>query len=73
MTKLYTVTIERTAFQEIDIEEIEAETPDQAREFAEAEYRKYARRPCSVWDVREMDSDYTVGKVRLTEPAGDDD
>jgi len=47
----YTVTIERTVWQEVEIREIEASNEDAAKTIADEEYRKYARSPQVFGDL----------------------
>jgi hypothetical protein len=69
----FTVTIERTAWQELEICEIEAPNEDDAITIADSEYRKHARRPQVIAELVEIDSDYRVIGVRRTAMATDDE
>jgi len=69
----YTVTIERTVWQEGEIREIEANNEEDAITIAHAEYRHYRNRPQAIMDLTEIDSDYKVIGVKQTEMATNDE
>ena len=56
----YTVIAKRTVWQEVKIEEVEANTPEEAKKIANDEIHKYYLRLEKTFDVDEVDSDFTI-------------